>query len=96
MACSRRSLLMTMAMAVASACTTAWDTVSTAAATVYTVCARVANWVFERVATAVPAAELPQAPRVAPALVQARAFVLRLAKRETPRLTPGWRMCPSI
>lgn len=27
--------------------------------------------------------------------VQARAFVLRLAKRDRPRLTPGWRMCPS-
>jgi hypothetical protein len=27
--------------------------------------------------------------------VQARAFVLRLAKRDRPRLTPGWRLCPS-
>lgn len=27
--------------------------------------------------------------------VQARVFVLRLAKRDRPRLTPGWRMCPS-
>ncbi len=25
----------------------------------------------------------------------AKAFVLRLAKRERPQLTAGWRMCPS-
>ncbi len=29
-------------------------------------------------------------------LVQAKAFVQRLAKRERPTVTPGWRMCPSI
>lgn len=28
-------------------------------------------------------------------LVQARAFVMRLAKRERPELTGSWRMCPS-
>ncbi len=28
-------------------------------------------------------------------LVQAKAFVLRLAKRERPELTSSWRMCPS-
>ncbi|RYF27557.1 MAG: hypothetical protein EOO23_07875 [Comamonadaceae bacterium] len=28
-------------------------------------------------------------------LVQAKAFVLRLAKRERPELTGSWRMCPS-
>jgi len=27
--------------------------------------------------------------------VQAKAFVLRLAKRQRPELTGGWRMCPS-
>lgn len=27
--------------------------------------------------------------------VQARAFVLRLAKRERPQLSGSWRMCPS-
>ena len=32
-------------------------------------------------------------PRVA--LVAAKAFVLSLAKRERPRVTPRWRMCPS-
>lgn len=28
-------------------------------------------------------------------LVQARAFVMRLAKRQRPITTPRWRMCPS-
>jgi hypothetical protein len=28
-------------------------------------------------------------------LVQAKAFVLRLAKRERPVVTTSWRMCPS-
>ncbi|WP_027729821.1 hypothetical protein ABL850_15625 [Variovorax paradoxus] len=28
-------------------------------------------------------------------LLQACAYDLRLAKRERPRVTPGWRMCPS-
>lgn len=29
------------------------------------------------------------------ALVQAKAFVIRLAKRERPTITSTWRMCPS-
>ena len=28
-------------------------------------------------------------------LVQACAYATRLAKRERPNMTPGWRMCPS-
>lgn len=32
-------------------------------------------------------------PRMA--LVAAKAFIQRLAKRERPRVTPMWRMCPS-
>lgn len=33
---------------------------------------------------------------IAVPLVQAKAFVARLVKRERPRTTDGWRMCPSI
>lgn len=33
-------------------------------------------------------------PRVA--FVAAKAFVLRLAKRERPQMSPTWRMCPSV
>ena len=29
-------------------------------------------------------------------LVAAKAFAMRLGKRERPRVTPMWRMCPSI
>lgn len=28
-------------------------------------------------------------------ILQACAYALRLAKRERPRMMPGWRMCPS-
>ncbi len=28
-------------------------------------------------------------------LVAAKAFILRMVKRERPRVTPMWRMCPS-
>lgn len=28
-------------------------------------------------------------------LVKAKSFVQRIAKRERPTVTPGWRMCPS-
>lgn len=34
-----------------------------------------------------------ETPRLA--LVISKAFVLRLFKRERPRVTPRWRMCPS-
>jgi hypothetical protein len=96
MACSKRSFLMTLALAVTAACTVAWDTVATAAGTVYTLCTRAVDWVIETVADVLPRTEVLRAPRASVLLVQARAFVLRLAKRETPRVTPGWRMCPSI
>jgi len=34
-------------------------------------------------------------PAPAVALVQACAYAMGLAKRERPRMTPGWRLCPS-
>ncbi len=37
----------------------------------------------------------PGKPETAP-FVRARAFVLRIAKRERPVVTSSWRMCPSI
>lgn len=42
-------------------------------------------------------AAAPAQARSAPivALVQAKAFVLRLAKRERPEVSGSWRMCPS-
>ena len=35
----------------------------------------------------------PDKPRVQ--LVAAKAFILRMVKRERPNVTPLWRMCPS-
>ncbi len=34
-------------------------------------------------------------PKLQPALVQAKEYVTRQAKRERPTVTPRWRMCPS-
>lgn len=99
MACTRsRSFFATLCLAVASVATVTRQTATNAVATVYTLCVRAAEWVIARVATTVAKilVQPPHVPRVAMALLQARAFVLRLAKRETPRVTPGWRMCPSI
>ncbi len=41
-----------------------------------------------------PAGQVVDRPRVL--LVAARAFVARLAQRMRPRVTPGWRLCPSV
>ncbi len=37
----------------------------------------------------------PGKPETVP-FVRARAFVLRIAKRERPVVTASWRMCPSV
>ena len=42
-----------------------------------------------------PMASKQPKPKCHPALVQAKAFVTRLAKRARPTVTPTWRMCPS-
>ena len=34
-------------------------------------------------------------PKCRAALVQPKAFVIRMEKRERPTVTPRWRMCPS-
>lgn len=94
MACSKRSFLMSLCLGIAAAVSTTWQSAATCVSRVYTVCARAVRLVIERVATAAKAHTL-QVPRAAVLLVQAKAFVLRLAKRETPRVMPGWRMCPS-
>lgn len=53
----------------------------------------VRDFVFDVVATVAGPVESMAAPAVQ--LVQAKAFVLRLAKRERPVVTASWRMCPS-
>ncbi|MES2247590.1 MAG: hypothetical protein V4645_09925 [Pseudomonadota bacterium] len=54
------------------------------------------RWVVERVEPVLAklsAAPTASQPRVE--LTAAKAFVLRLAKRERPVIAPRWRMCPS-
>lgn len=48
---------------------------------------------FRMEASVQPASPSQREPSVA--LVAAKAFILRLVKRERPRVTPLWRMCPS-
>ena len=64
-------------------------------------------FVFERVRSTITAAwtwlrdvspialKQPK-PKCHPALVQAKAFVMRQAKRDRPTVMARWRMCPSI
>lgn len=54
--------------------------------------ARLSTW-LEPSREGLPKSQAPSKPRVA--LVMAKAFVLRLAKRERHHVTPRWRMCPS-
>lgn len=98
MACTRsRSFLMSLCLGVVAIATVGWQTATDTVSHVYSLCARAVDWVIDRMASVAKRLAQPlQVPRVDAALVQARAFVLRLAKRETPRVTPGWRMCPSI
>ena len=49
-----------------------------------------ASAAVEAIATAFRLRSMPQV-----SLMQARSYVMRLAKRERPELTGSWRMCPS-
>lgn len=53
----------------------------------------VRDFFLDVVATVSGPVERMQAPAVR--LVQAKAFVMRLVKRERPVVTNAWRMCPS-
>lgn len=54
---------------------------------------KVKDWVLDGFKLAACADE--NHPRASALLLQAKAFVLRLAKRERPEVTGSWRMCPS-
>ncbi len=74
-----------------------------AASATASVCRQVAEVVRHGIDRVVCAFSVPIAPEPKPeaqekprvALVMAKEFVLRMAKRERPRVTPRWRMCPS-
>jgi len=95
MACSKRSLLLAVCLGAASIVNAVAETVSKTIEVAYTACAHAVNWLIERIVPAAVKAQDRAVLRAPVQLAQARAFVLRLAKRETPRVTPGWRMCPS-
>ncbi|BEP44046.1 hypothetical protein [Variovorax sp. V15] len=64
---------------------------------VTTVCTAVYRFTCDFVASVPAAFEQPALQLVARPveLLQFCAYALRLAKRERPRMMPGWRMCPS-
>lgn len=85
-----RSALILVACAALAAASYAVDQVTTYAVSAYH---RVGDFFLNVVATVVGPMERLLAPAVQ--LVQAKAFVMRLAKRERPVVTSAWRMCPS-
>lgn len=88
---SFRSVLVAAACALIAAASYAVDRVDHFARAVY---GSVRDFALYAVHVVAGTAESMQAPSVR--LVQAKAFVLRLAKRERPVVTSAWRMCPSI
>jgi hypothetical protein len=84
-----------LALAVTVCLSFLWGTacaVGAVAIAVYRVARDLVQWRLDRV-TKPEVSGNPMRPQVR--LVQAMAFVQRLAKRERPHVTPDWRMCPS-
>jgi hypothetical protein len=77
-------------VAIASTAFFVFDRVATACTAVYQVAREFVASVPAKFAE--PALKLAARPVE---ILQACAYALRLAKRDRPRLTPGWRMCPS-
>jgi len=77
-------------------CLAAVAAASTAYHSAVTVVHAVCSWAWERIEPVLAKfTSEPSAFRPRVAFVAAKAFVLRLAKRERPRISPTWRMCPS-
>jgi hypothetical protein len=89
---SFRTLFAVIALAAASAIALATDILAPAVTAVR----RAAGVFRDFILGALELAHQPAAVRQpAVLLVQAKAFVLRLIKRERPVVTASWRMCPS-
>lgn len=88
----RGFLSLALACAVAAS-SLAVASISHVAETVYVTCRAFKNLLVDGFMAM--ATEQPGKPEAVP-FVRAKAFVLRIAKRERPTVTPGWRMCPSI
>lgn len=92
---SFRSFGLLAAVALAAACTFAVSACESIVATARVARDRVFGW-LEAVSTPFARrADWTDLARPDTPLVQARAFVMRLAKRERPITTSRWRMCPS-
>lgn len=91
---NRLFAIVAIAIAAASA-------VTTAATDIYAYAVAAVHRAWDYVSTSFRT--LPSSPPKAQAdlnpislLVAAKAFMQRMSKRERPRVTPLWRMCPSI
>lgn len=90
-----RSFGLLAAVALAAACTFAVSARETIVATARAARDRVFGWLDAVSAPFARRADWTDIQRAEVPLVQARAFVMRLAKRERPVTTSRWRMCPS-
>lgn len=91
----KRSFLASIALlACAALASVAVATYDRAVSVVASAFAGVKAFVLDGIALLAGTSDGPKSPVVF--LVQAKAFVLRLAKRERPVVTASWRMCPSI
>ncbi len=90
-------LLALACLAIASPFTQLYKPVSRFASAVYRTYKRAKDWLVESIAFGFNLAAGAQSDLnpVSIRLAQAKAFVMRLAKRERPELTGSWRMCPS-
>jgi hypothetical protein len=94
----RNRFLLSLALLATALVSPAWDMAVAAVDTTVKVC----RWARDAVLVAVGcgvsalATRLPAAAKPAVLIVRARAFVLRVVKRQTPRVESTWRMCPSI
>ncbi len=91
---STRSRFFTLAVAAVALMA---STAAVIAGRVATACSAVYRFACDLVASVPAKFEQPALQLVARPveLVQACAYALGLAKRDRPRMTPGWRMCPS-
>jgi len=92
-----RSFRTFLSLAAAACLMAAASTYSTVTFYVSRTCTFVRDTMLDFLQVAVAKFEQPALRLVARPveLLQVCAYALRLAKRERPRVTPGWRMCPS-
>lgn len=93
----KRGLFGFFTLALAACLAFCWRCLTDAADVTYRAYQVVKDFAVKAVRSAFKLAKQAQDSRMPAivALVQAKAFVIRLAKRERPVITTTWRMCPS-